>query len=127
MFVRFIVLAPKPRRPFGLFRAERQMLEDPELPHWLRDPIESHYKWFNANLSRPYNAVSKHRRLQVTALCWFRPEAKAHIAKARQLAWLLAEAGHPTAMIKTRHVGQIIYRDEAQVAAKPDALTRLRA
>jgi hypothetical protein len=128
MFVRFIVLAPKPRRPFGLFRAETPLLEDPELPHWLREPIESHYNWFNANLKRPFNAVSKRRRrLHVTALCWFRPEAQAHIARARHLACLIAEAGHPTAMIKDHYIGQIIYCDEAQVAAKPDAYTRLRA
>jgi hypothetical protein len=30
-------------------------------------------------------------------------------------------------MIKTHRVGQIIYRDEAQVVAKPDPATPLRA
>jgi hypothetical protein len=40
---------------------------------------------------------------------------------------LIAEAGHPTAMIKAHHVGLIVYRDAAQVVAKPDERTRLRA
>jgi hypothetical protein len=127
MYVRFIVLAPKPRRPYGLFRAETSMLEDPSLPEWLRQPIDEHYKWFNANLRRPFNAVSKRRRIHVTAVCWFRPEAHGHIERARYLAWLIAEAGHPTAVIKTDRVGQIIYRDDAQIVAKPDPATPLRA
>jgi hypothetical protein len=70
MYVRFIVLAPKPRRPFGLFRAAKPMLKDPELPHWLRDPIEAHFRWFNAHLPRPYTGLPKRRRLPVTTLCW---------------------------------------------------------
>lgn len=127
MYVRFIVLAPRPRRPFGLFRADTCLLADPALPDWLREPIDKHFRWFNKNLHRPYNAVSKRRRLHVAAICWFRPEAHAHIARARDLAWLIAEAGHPTAMIKTHRVGQIVYRDEHQIVAKPDPDTRLRA
>lgn len=127
MYVRFIVLAPKPRRPFGLFRAEKSLLEDPTLPEWLRLPIDEHYRWFNRHLRRPFNAVSKRRRLPVTALCWFRPDAREHIAHARELAWLIAESGHPTAMIKCHCIGQIVYRDDAQVVAKPEIDTRIRA
>ena len=127
MYVRFIVLAPKPRRPFGLFRAETHLLDDPTLPDWLRLPIDEHFRWFNGNLRRPYSVVSKRRRIPVTAISWFTPEARVHIARARSLAWLIAEAGHPTAMIKCSHVGQIVYRDETQVVAKPDPNTRLRA
>jgi hypothetical protein len=71
--------------------------------------------------------LSKRRRLQVTTLCWFTPEAHTHIKRARDLAWLIAEAGHPTEMITSRHVGQIVYRDATQVVAQPDERTRLRA
>jgi hypothetical protein len=97
------------------------------LPQWLRVPIDEHYRWFNANLRRPCNAVSKRRRIHVSAISWFTPDAHMHIARARDLAWLIAEAGHPTAMIKAHRVGQIVYRDEAQIVAKPDPATRLRA
>lgn len=125
MYIRFIVLARRPRRPFGLFRSDRRCLEDAELPHWLRDQIEAHDAWFNKHLRVPRDR--RGGRIDVCALCWFRPEAHEHIARARDLAWLLAEAGRPTAMIKTRHVGRIIYDDEFQVVARPVAETRLRA
>lgn len=124
MYIRFILLAPRRRRPFGIFRSDRY-LDDAELPHWVRDPIDEHYKWFNKNLRLPRNG--KGGRIDACALCWFRPEAHEHIARARDLAWLLAEAGHPTAMIKTRRVGRIIYDDEFQVVARPESETRLRA
>lgn len=127
MYVRFIVLASKPRRPFGLFRAEKSLLEDPTLPDWLREPIDEHFRWFNKHLRRPFAHRTRRRRIEATAICWFKPEAHAHIARARDLAWWIAEAGHPTAMIKTQCIGQIVYSDEAQIVAKPDPDTRLRA
>ena len=35
-------------------------------------------------------------------------------------------AGHPTAMLHTRHPGQILWRDEHQIVAKPEARTPMR-
>ena len=94
MYVRFIVLAQRRRRPFGVFRADRSALDDAELPEWLREQVAAHYDWFNKNLRIPRNR--KGGRIEVTGVCWFRAEAREHIARARHLAWLLAEAGHPT-------------------------------
>jgi hypothetical protein len=127
MYVRFIVLAPKPRRPFGLFRADTCCLDDPALPDWLRMPIDQHFRWFNNHLPHPFGSSSPRRRIHVTAVSWFKPQAHPHIARARHLAWLIAEAGHATAMIKSRCIGQVFYEDHAQVVAKPDDKTRLRA
>lgn len=125
MYVRFIVLAPRRRRAFGLFRADTWLLDDPSLPAWLRRPIDEHYKWFNANLCSPYGRARPGRRIHVTAVSWFTPGAHAHIARARELATLIDEAGHLTAMIVARHVGHVVYSDAFQVVAKPDARTRL--
>lgn len=125
MYVRFIVLAPKRRRAFGLFRADTWLLADPALPAWLSDPIEEHLSWFTRNLRVPRFREPHRRRIHVTAICWFRPEAHDHIARGRELSRLIAEAGHPTAMITSRHVGQIVYSDDDQIVAKPDVRTRL--
>jgi hypothetical protein len=126
MYVRFIVLAPRRRRPFGLFNGDTELLEDPTLPAWLREPIDDHFRWFRSNLRSPFRRGPKRRRIKASAICWFTPEAQDHIARARELAWLIAEAGHPTAMIKARRVGAIVYRDAYQVAAIPDPRTPLR-
>lgn len=128
MYLRFIVLAPKPRRAAGLFRSDTWLLDDHALPDWLRDPIEEHYAWFNEHLPVPrrFTAVSRRRHVRA-GICWFRPEAHEHIARARDLARLIAEAGHPTAMLKTRRLGQVLYRDDFQIVAKLDARTRLAA
>jgi len=124
VYLRFIVLAPRRRRGLGLFRADTWLLDDPTLPEWLRRPIDEHFAWFNEHLPMPRNA-SRRTRLPPAAICWFRPQAHDHIARARELAWLIDEAGHPTAMVKTRRVGDVIYRDDFQVVAKPEASTRL--
>lgn len=111
--------APAVRR----VRADRQALDDAELPAWLREQVDAQYEWFNKNLRIPRNRNGG--RIEVTGVCWFRAEALEHIARARHLAWLLAEAGHPTEMITTRRPGQILYRDDFQIVAKPDARTRI--
>jgi len=54
-----------------------------------------------------------------------KPEAHAHIERARDLAWLIAEAGQPTAMITTRYPGKVVYSDDFQLVAHPDDRTRL--
>ena len=97
MYVRFIVLTPRRRRAAGLFRADTWAVEDPELAPWLREQIGEQYAWFNKNLRVPHNRAQRGRRIHVTAICWFREHAHRHIAHSRYLAWLIAEAGHPTA------------------------------
>lgn len=125
MYLRFIIVAPQARR-FGLFRSEYHPRYDESLPDWLRAPIEDLYEWFGKNLAVPhrFNGVSRRRRIYA-GVCWFRPEAREHIARARELAVLIAEAGRPTAMLKTRHPGQVLYRDAVQIVAKPQARLRI--
>lgn len=128
MYLRFVVAAPRARLAFGLFRSEYHPREDPTLPEWLRVPIEEHYAWFNENLPIPrrFTVVSRRRRIYA-GICWFRPEAREHIVRARELARLIAEAGRPTATLKARHPGQVLYRDDFQIVAKPDTRTPVRA
>lgn len=125
MFVRFIVLARNPRRASGLFRGRpADFVDDNDVPSWLRTAIAAEYAWFNKHLKVPYHQGASRSSI-AGGICWFRPEARVHKAHARQLAWLIAEAGSPTEMITTRDVGNIIYRDDVQVVAKPTGGTRL--
>lgn len=128
MYVRFIVLTPDRRPAPGLFRSGFHLEDDTALPEWLRLAAQEHYTWFNANLPVPRRFTVVSRRRHVYAgICWFQPTAREHIARARELAMLIAEAGHPTTMVTTRHLGQVLYRDDFQIVAKPEARTRLTA
>jgi hypothetical protein len=128
MYVRFIVLTPGRRPAPGLFRSGFHPDDDPALPNWIRQAAREHYAWFNVNLAVPrrFTAVSRRRHVDA-GICWFKPTAREHIARARELALLIAEADHPTAMLTTRHLGQVLYRDDVQIVAKPDARTRISA
>ena len=98
------------------------------MPDWLRIAAREHYAWFKENLPVPRRFTVMSRRRHVYAgICWFQPTAREHIARARELAMLIAEAGRPTTMVTTRHLGQVLYRDEVQIVAKPDNRTRLSA
>lgn len=123
MYLRFIVDAPQ-AHPHGLFRSAYRPRYDDSAPEWLRVSIVEHYDWFNENLAIPrrFTVVSRRRHVRV-GICWFRPEAREHIAHARELARLFAELGCVTVMLKTRHPGQILYRDDHQIVAKPEERT----
>lgn len=123
MYLRFIVVAPR-ALPHGLFRSDYHPRYDESVPEWLRAPIEELYTWFNENLAIPRRLTVVSRRQRVYAgICWFRPEAHEHIARARELALLIAEAGQPTMMLKTRFPGQLLWSDHHQIVAKPGART----
>ncbi len=126
MYVRFIVLTPHARPAPGLFRSDFDPDDDPTLPAWLAEAAREHYAWFNENLVRPrrFTVVSRRRHIYA-GICWFHASAREHIARARDLAALIAEAGRPTEMVSTRHPGQILYRDEVQIVAKPERRTRI--
>jgi hypothetical protein len=126
MYLRFIVVAPQARTAHGLFRSDYHPRYDPHLPDWLRAPIEEQYAWFNEHLALPrrFTVASRRRRI-FAGICWFRADSHEHIAHARELAALVAEAGQQTAVLKTRRPGQILYRDEYQIVAKPEARTWL--
>lgn len=128
MYVRFIVLTPDRRPAPGLFRSGFHPEDDTALPEWLRRAAQEHYDWFSENLPVPHRFTVVSRRRHVYAgICWFQPAAREHIARARELAILIAEAGRLTTMVTTRHPGQVLYRDEFQIVAKPDERTRLSA
>jgi hypothetical protein len=128
MYVRFIVLTPDRRPAPGLFRSGFRLDDDPTLPDWLRHAAREHYDWFNEHLPIPRRFTVVSRRRHVYAgICWFHPTAREHIARAHELALLIAEASRPTEMVTTRHPGQVLYRDEIQIVAKPEAHTRLMA
>jgi len=58
-------------------------------------------------------------------VCWFKPSATNHIAKVREISFILEENGVLVRVLKTHKPGYIVYEDHYQVVAEPFADLRL--
>ena len=54
-------------------------------------------------------------------MCWFKPKAKGHLAKIREMSCILEQNGVYVRVIKAQQPGYIVYEDEFQVVAEPFA------
>jgi len=80
--------------------------------------------WFRSHLRKP-RRLNRSRRPHAKnkAICWFKPSAVEHIAKAREIVRVLQDHGVHVRMIKTDNPGYIVYQDDYQIAAEPFADT----
>ena len=126
MYVRFIVPARERRRrglTDGMFVGSRRYTRDSRVHVGLREAIGFELDWFKANLPvpKPCAFLVKSRGLWLAdGVCWFHDDAHEMIARAFALAALLGECGVPVTKIVTRAPGQILYRDDFQIVARPD-------
>jgi hypothetical protein len=91
-----------------------------EAPAWIRDEVTRELNWFDENLDAPRKLGRTAGRFgPVWGLCWFRPEAREAINRARYVGWLLTDVGHPVAGLKRDDPGEIIWQDDCQLVAKP--------
>ncbi|HEV3089316.1 MAG TPA: hypothetical protein VGX96_19075 [Candidatus Elarobacter sp.] len=76
--------------------------------------------WFDENLSKParFARARRHHPAPV-AISWFRSEARAHLARIREMQQILEAYGCTIEMIKTARPGYVVYEDDAQVTARP--------
>lgn len=111
----------------GFFHEAYELKRDKiNVPKWLRKQLKQQLRWFDNNLAAPGRVVLHFkRRNTIHGLCWFKPEAREHIDRARYVAWLMTEAGHPVREIRVNNPGQIFWRDEHQIVAKaPERICR---
>ncbi|MCI4663918.1 MAG: hypothetical protein MRY74_04280 [Neomegalonema sp.] len=103
----------------GLFRAIGALEDRLACPEWIQAAISAELAWFNAHLETPERIsrpVRRHKTQRETpAFCWFKPEAREHVERARHLAWLVEEAGVPIREIRARNPGRIIWQDIHQI------------
>ncbi len=122
MYVRFVtpLRDPATGAETGLFRAS-WFLSRTNCPDWIHAELDTQFDWFNPNLPIP-GRVARYfkRRSPVRGVCWFRPDARECIERARYCAWLIREGGVPVAAIKLRQPGEILWRDDYQLVVRPE-------
>ena len=90
--------------------------------------IRAELDWFNANLPIPNRLGVKARGVWWRdGVCWFRDSAREMLRHAHTLAALIEDCGVVIERIRTRDPGQILYRDDWQVVAKPQRLRPARS
>jgi hypothetical protein len=122
MFVRFVtgrVDADSGRRQ-GVFQAAYHLRTHGTLASFERDRLTAALDWFDEHLSKS-SRLSRSRRphRHAQAICWFKADAKQHLARIREIQHILDRHGVMVDMITSRRPGYIVYEDHAQVAAYP--------
>ncbi|MEM6731423.1 MAG: hypothetical protein AAF658_07690 [Myxococcota bacterium] len=100
----------------GIFGPAYHARSDPSVQYALRREIAERIDWFERNLRVP--PVVKTERFR-TGICWFSSGASEHVGMARELSNLLETAGVLMQCHRTVSPGDILYRDEIQVVARP--------
>jgi hypothetical protein len=126
MFVRFVIGTrdPSSQVDAGLFAAAYQLWDEERLPDYDQMRLKELLVWFAEHLVNPAplsEVPPRERRRR--AISWFKPEAKEHINRARELASLLEHYDMRVAMLTTHRPGYVVYEDEHQLVAEPFAET----
>ena len=83
--------------------------------------IRREIDWFEDNLPVPRRlGVKAKGRWYRDGVCWFRDSAREMLAHAYTLSALIEDCGVRIDRVRSRDPGQILYRDDWQVVAKPD-------
>ncbi len=131
MYIRFVSPLRTRRRgvDYGIFACAYQCWRDQNTPDYLRDAIRAELNWFEKSLPVPGFGnfyIKSKKRWYADGICWFRSDADTMIKRAYALQALLAECGWNISTNGTYEPGQILYRDEYQIVAKPGSLTPTR-
>lgn len=127
MFIRFISaeIDEDSHVAAGLFCAASDLGESEGLPDYEFDALTELRDWFNEHMYSPFDYLPRARRYEA-AVCWFKPAAREHIARAWELVAILERNDVLIWTIKSQRVGYVHYEDDVQVFARPyDEVRRL--
>lgn len=127
MYVRFVTtnLLDHLRVAAGVFTIVYDIEDDTQVPNYERERLGELIAWFEKNLKAPSRFSRSRRYGEYKAVCWFKPSAKEHIEKLREMVWILEANGVFVQMLKTHNPGYIVYEDDYQIAAEPTAHLRI--
>ena len=115
-FIRFVTLKidENSHQPQGLFQVAYSLLRTGDLNAGEREEVQIIIDWFKKNLPIPNQPNVEGR-----AIFWYRDSALEHIQKMWSLANILQSHDCAIQVQKCRHLHNIVYQDDYQVAAYP--------
>jgi hypothetical protein len=116
MYLRFVIthIDEDSRKPQGVFVAAYSLLESSDLGPEEWASLRGLLDWFNENLPHPPKGFYASR-----AIFWFKSGAHENISRVWELVHLLRVHGYHVEVYKCRHLANISYEDNIQVAAYP--------
>lgn len=128
MYLRFVSPLREGRRGmyYGIFQATIECRDNEETPFYLREAIRKEFGWFKKHLPEPAEHAFARPRCPhqwPIGICWFRSEAREMINRAYYLSTLIGECDMVITVLKTRHPGQVLYKDKYQIVAIPEEST----
>jgi hypothetical protein len=120
MFIRFVSgeINDDSHVSAGLFCAAWDLRCSDDLPDYEFDAIEELAIWFSDHLVSPFDFLPEHPRYD-SAICWFKPTAREHLAKAWELIAILERNDVLIWTVRSPRTGHVYYEDEVQVFARP--------
>jgi hypothetical protein len=120
MFIRFVSseIDEHSHVSAGLFCAASKFRWTDELPDFEFDALSEVRNWFNIHLESPFDHLPRTGRYE-RAICWFKPTAREHLARAWEMITILERNDVLIWTIRSRKTGNVYYEDEAQVFAEP--------
>ena len=127
MFIRFLSseIDRDSQVAAGLFCAASRLRWTDEVPDYELDALSDLTEWFNIHLESPFEYLPRTGRFE-RAICWFKPTAREHLARAWEMIAILERNDVLIWTIRSRKTGYVYYEDEAQVFAEPFNDVRLR-
>lgn len=116
MFLRFAIkqIDEDSRKPLGVLNAAYDLLDSYALDSVDAQRVRELLEWFSENLPAPPDEFSANR-----AIFWFKSNADESISRIWELVHLLSSHGHHIDVYKTRHLANVAYEDDYQIAAYP--------
>lgn len=120
MFIRFLSseIDQHSQVAAGLFRAASKLRWTDELPDYEFDALSDLWNWFNIHLKSPFDHLPRSGRYE-RAICWFKPTASEHLARAWEMTTILERNDVLIWTIRSRKTGYVYYEDAAQIFAEP--------
>ena len=116
MFMRFVTtrIDKDSRKPQGVFVAAYTLLDSGDLNSDEWKQVREILIWFNKHLPHPPDDFSTGR-----AIFWFKSSAKESISRIWDLVHVPRRHGYHVEVHKCRHLANVAYQDQLQVAAYP--------